>query len=73
MVPPWSTFVNSRYKVSHNIVLLASKLTAVDEKDTYIFAEVRMDCLFFLIVQLVPKTGMGLELKGQWGEPHRLK
>lgn len=32
-----------------------------------------MDCLFFLVVQLLPKKGMGLELKGQWGELHMLK
>lgn len=54
-------------------ILLASKLTAVDEKDAFIFARVRMDHFFFLVVQLLPKNGMGLELKGWWGEPHMLK
>lgn len=72
IVAPWSTFVSSRHKVSF-LVLLASKLTAVDETDTCIFAEVRMDCLFFLVVKLLLKTGIGLELKRQWGEPHKLK
>lgn len=45
------------------LMLLASKLTAVDEKDKCIFSKVGMDCLFFLVVQLLPRKGMGLELK----------